>query len=675
MLSETNNKASIAGELEQGAEQMVDQRKVHDDVVAVLKRVRRFSRQHKSLALRSVIALTIIWVIISILWQPRASFTFSSESVCVNKPVVLSGLHRPLGDSAYKVELRGGVSLFGLEVFSRQACAVTQSAPSANSAHVASFSFLGNKLLVQKMYIKTQEYPLLATDKFSKPIAISKPLVLPISTTDKIFDYHIHANEKTIGCAKNDTEISCAVRHLGMTQGAQYNLKITRSYKGAPAGVAYEGKAKTADPIQIASYSVEPGSLVYEQLSEIRLIANKELSLFSGVSIVRLVDNTEQPVEASTELSGSELTVRFIKPLERRAKFKVVINEMFATDNGQLEAPLMIEFTTSGGPAVKSASIGSSKVDRESGITLTFDQALASTQNISKYISLTSGAGPVPFKARIKNNLLVITPDLLGVCTPYTLTIHEGVESAYGVVGDAAWVRRFRTRCAVISTIGYSVNGRAIQAYRFGTGPSKIVYVGGMHGNEKSSYQTMSSWIDELENNPDRIPAHRTIIVIPNSNPDGTAANRRTNANNVDLNRNFPADDWTPGVYMPGPTFVPEGGGSTALSEPESKALASYIQSQAPRLVLTYHAVAAVVIGNGAGDSGSLASAYANKSRYSVAHDSQADDIFSYSTTGEFEDWLHDKHGIPGLLVELATVSGNEFSRNSEALWAMASLP
>ena len=94
-----------------------------------------------------------------------------------------------------------------------------------------------------------------------------------------------------------------------------------------------------------------------------------------------------------------------------------------------------------------------------------------------------------------------------------------------------------------------------------------------------------------------------------------------------------------------------------------------------PRLVLTYHAAAGVVMPNDADDSVALAKKYDQKSNLGYEPSSQTGQIFDYDTTGSFEEWLYDKHGIPALLVELWTTTSNEFYKNQPAMWYMVGLP
>lgn len=93
---------------------------------------------------------------------------------------------------------------------------------------------------------------------------------------------------------------------------------------------------------------------------------------------------------------------------------------------------------------------------------------------------------------------------------------------------------------------------------------------------------------------------------------------------------------------------------------------------QNPRLVLTYHASGGVAVPNDSGDSNALASIYAQKSSVGYLASSGTADFFEYDTTGSFEDWLHQKYGLPALLIELLTKTNNEFSGHQNALWHMA---
>ena len=70
----------------------------------------------------------------------------------------------------------------------------------------------------------------------------------------------------------------------------------------------------------------------------------------------------------------------------------------------------------------------------------------------------------------------------------------------------------------------------------------RVLVVGGIHGDELSSAALALHWIALAR----QIPAQTHWRFIPLLNPDGllTSPARRTNANGVDLNRNFPTPNW-----------------------------------------------------------------------------------------------------------------------------------
>ena len=68
------------------------------------------------------------------------------------------------------------------------------------------------------------------------------------------------------------------------------------------------------------------------------------------------------------------------------------------------------------------------------------------------------------------------------------------------------------------------------------------------------------------------------MCVIKNMNPDGAAAvpPQRFNANYVDFNRNWDTSDWVSDINR-GNGILAGGGGNSPLSEPENKALSSFL--------------------------------------------------------------------------------------------------
>ena len=127
--------------------------------------------------------------------------------------------------------------------------------------------------------------------------------------------------------------------------------------------------------------------------------------------------------------------------------------------------------------------------------------------------------------------------------------------------------------------LGRSVQDRPITAVRRGTPGGRVVLViGVIHGDEDDGVAI----IDLLEQQD--VPAGIDLWLVESMNPDGQAAQDRHNANQVDLNRNFPAD-W-------GPIGVPGDGqyaGPSVASEPETQAMVAFVEEIRPDLIIWYH--------------------------------------------------------------------------------------
>jgi predicted deacylase len=146
-----------------------------------------------------------------------------------------------------------------------------------------------------------------------------------------------------------------------------------------------------------------------------------------------------------------------------------------------------------------------------------------------------------------------------------------------------------------VRTIGYSVQGRPIVVETFGVGPRHILLLAGIHGNEYGT-PIAEAFLRYVRTHPSVVPSGTQFDVIAIANPDGRARNRRTNARNVDLNRNFPSRNWnrTKGTGGASP-------GSGPGSEPETKALVGLLASQRYARVISLHSKGGLIDWDGAG--------------------------------------------------------------------------
>nr|BFD60901.1 hypothetical protein CKG001_30080 [Bdellovibrio sp. CKG001]BFD64315.1 hypothetical protein BdHM001_29960 [Bdellovibrio sp. HM001]BFD68508.1 hypothetical protein HAGR004_35300 [Bdellovibrio sp. HAGR004] len=135
-----------------------------------------------------------------------------------------------------------------------------------------------------------------------------------------------------------------------------------------------------------------------------------------------------------------------------------------------------------------------------------------------------------------------------------------------------------------------TIRGTPIELYKkthslSGFSERPVLFVGGVHGDEPEGVRLAEEflqWLKQAE--ATRSAEIRPWILIPCINPDGYAQNQRTNANGVDLNRNFPCRDWSPEAKAP--RYYP---GPSPGSEKEVQALVKLIEDEKPQLIVHFH--------------------------------------------------------------------------------------
>jgi protein MpaA len=126
--------------------------------------------------------------------------------------------------------------------------------------------------------------------------------------------------------------------------------------------------------------------------------------------------------------------------------------------------------------------------------------------------------------------------------------------------------------------IGTSEEGRPIQVELYGTRGPIIYLLAAIHGNERSAV----TWGERaraylMGGLAERVGVR--VVFMQATSPDGIHYASRRNVNNVDLNRNFPADNFD----------TTAGGGSRPLSEKESRVIYHLVQNTSPEAVISVH--------------------------------------------------------------------------------------
>jgi protein MpaA len=205
--------------------------------------------------------------------------------------------------------------------------------------------------------------------------------------------------------------------------------------------------------------------------------------------------------------------------------------------------------------------------------------------------------------------------------------------------------------------IGRSVEGRPIVAVERGTpGGTTVLVIGVIHGDETAGAEI----VEELATRP--VPEGVDLWLVPSANPDGQANGTRTNAHQVDLNRNFPFR-WAPLDEPGGDEYA----GPSAASEPETQAIVNLVRVLRPDLAVWYHQDL-FRISPGRGRAGRVRERYAELTGLPMAP------VTGGTYTGTAATW--EQRTVPNgvaFIVELGpTLSGAEAGTHADAVLELA---
>ena len=211
--------------------------------------------------------------------------------------------------------------------------------------------------------------------------------------------------------------------------------------------------------------------------------------------------------------------------------------------------------------------------------------------------------------------------------------------------------------------IGSSVEGRPIVAERLGTvGGRKVLIIGVIHGNEDAGIQI----VDELRQRA--IDDGVELWLIESMNPDGVARQDRHNANEVDLNRNFP-HKWGP-IGSPGNSQY---AGTGPASEPETQVIVQFITLLRPDIAIWYHQDANLIIPS-TGRDGRIRARYAELTALPLAECCGGGGVFTgIAATWARNELKKDSDAVP-FIVELpgGVLSGALVDAHASAVLTIA---
>ena len=166
---------------------------------------------------------------------------------------------------------------------------------------------------------------------------------------------------------------------------------------------------------------------------------------------------------------------------------------------------------------------------------------------------------------------------------------------------------------------------------------NNALVIGVFHGDEPQGKYLIEKYLSCSKN--------CTALFIPCLNPDGMKNNSRTNANGVDLNRNFPTKNWGEDTSAAGEKPENYYSGISPASEIETKFVIDIIEEFKPKLVLALHAPYKIVNYDGP------AKNIAKKISAIIGYPVEAS--IGYPTPGSFGTYCGVERNIPTITLEL----------------------
>lgn len=593
------------------------------------------------------------------------AFSYAGDT-CVRQLTLLPSA-QTVSSNEFNVSLEDELKIGSFTYATTKLCAAPKQMPEKGN-FTASVGLFGGWFMAKQFSIQVAEPPVAQTSALiGSSISTALPLKINLTTTDTIHTYEVAVADKTATCSSENSELVCDVAPLQLSPETEYTLSILKSFNGADETKLTEGKVTTLPSINLTGGALTDGKTVYDMSKEFAFTFDKTVKDADVVLEQKSGDGYTE-VDTSTRIDGTTLYVIVGADLVRKSDFVLTLMQVIADNGSSLGKPLAVRFATSGGPKPATVSVGATGVAQSAKITVTLDQPLKEGTDITKVARVTGVNGSVAIKSPTELTYTIQG----GLCVAFSLVLDKGVASGSNNEVSEAWKFDSRTICGTSSVIGYSVKGRAIVAYYFGNGSTTVLFTGGMHGSERSGYTTMQAWADYLMEYGYKIPADKRVVIVPNTNPDGIAAGSRYSSKNVNIDRNFPTANWKADIETTNGTLV-NGGGTSAGSEPETRALMALTRQLKPRLEVSYHAQGRLVGANKFKDSVSVGATYASIVGYqTMFYDAEA--VMGYPMTGEYEDWMGEEMNIPAILIELPSASGNYLNSQLSAMLRMLSV-
>lgn len=176
-----------------------------------------------------------------------------------------------------------------------------------------------------------------------------------------------------------------------------------------------------------------------------------------------------------------------------------------------------------------------------------------------------------------------------------------------------------------------------ILAYEFGNKEPLLLILSLVHGDETEGFIATNSLINDFIKD---YSFKQKIIIVPYFNIDGFINKTRGNANNVDLNRNLPTNDWSKNFIKK--KYYP---GLSPASEIENQKLIEFINNRNIKMILSLHSWNPLINVNG--NCFKEAKILAEHTKYEIKED------IGYPTPGSLGTFCGLERNIPTITYEM----------------------
>lgn len=452
-----------------------------------------------------------------------------------------------------------------------------------------------------------------------------------------------------------------------LEQGTGYTLSAAINIRSAPkTEPAALSTFQTVTAPGLTTHAPQ-GDQVLVTTSSIDIGFSKKMNTENPANFARI-----EPAVAGTWRWNTEGTMLSYIPstsLAHATRYTATILKGISDqDGGILEKDVTISFTTIGHATIigASPSPNSKNLGIGSSIQITFNQPVE-TKSAESHFTITP---PIAGNFSWNNRTLTFKPTQeLSYSTTYTVSVSKGVEAVHGLELQNTYTTSFSTKAAPIPpatpvTLGFSEQGRAINGFIFGSGKNVIFIHGGIHsGKERSNVTLLERLVREINVNKSLVGDDKTIIIVPNANPDASATRSdKYNSREVNLNINFDTVGWVPfGVSEEAPNAGPE-----PFSEKESRVIRDITLKYKPSTMVAFHSKGRLINPEyGHAPSQDLAKQYARLSGYAYY------DSTEWDYPGTATKWFLENTGGASITVELASHSVADWSNHQEALYTL----